>query len=266
MQLVPRSDIQDYMLRGSQLDEFSFLQFVVDTYEEPIPAAEHKKNAEDLEETVETVSTFSKDTMPRPRGRPRHVRSHYLEEHPKHEIKRRIVRREGHNTLPNIVGPYFPRNNDPMQRPFYCASMLALLKPWRELRDLKLPDDTSESTFDQFLSIASQSTRNVIAGIQYYYDCKKTADDKSTEQIDPDRCFTQRDHDQSEEDYDDDDVDIDQTETQVCTQVTGTLYFQTDTLKQVRVNRRQSQLLHRVTELPTRRKPRYSSRRNCSTT
>ncbi|TFK80707.1 hypothetical protein K466DRAFT_503419, partial [Polyporus arcularius HHB13444] len=87
------------------------------------------------------------DTARRPGRRP-NERVRYGETHPKYGTKQRIVRTKGHNTLPNFIGRYFPRRDDPDIHSFYCASMLALLKPWRDLAaDLKAPSETWSEAF-----------------------------------------------------------------------------------------------------------------------
>ncbi|KAI1782352.1 hypothetical protein LXA43DRAFT_906046, partial [Ganoderma leucocontextum] len=77
------------------------------------------------------------------RGRPRNVRSRYLEGHPNADTKHRIVRSAGHNTLTNIIGSWFPRRDDEGTYDTYCAAMLMLLKPWRDLSSDLKPVDMS---------------------------------------------------------------------------------------------------------------------------
>ncbi|KAI9069329.1 hypothetical protein FKP32DRAFT_1556688, partial [Trametes sanguinea] len=69
-------------------------------------------------------------------------------------------------------GPWFPRNDDPDVRDFYCASMLMLLKPWRDLRQLKLPSQTWQEAFEDFRATLPSEMRYVLEGIQYYHDCR----------------------------------------------------------------------------------------------
>ncbi len=63
-----------------------------------------------------------------------------------------MVRKEGHNNLPNFIGQYFPCSDDQDIREFYCASMLVLMKPWTDMNaDLKTMDDTWEEAFERFI-------------------------------------------------------------------------------------------------------------------
>ena len=53
--------------------------------------------------------------------------------------------------------------------------MLALLKPWRDLRALKEEDDEWEIAYDRFMRNAKQRDKDVVAGCQYYYESKDVA-------------------------------------------------------------------------------------------
>ena len=84
-----------------------------------------------------------------------------------------MCRSENHNFLPNIVGPWLPQcDGEDSTRPYYYASMLALLKPWRELEDLKRDDENWEFAFNTFMETASRRDRDVVAGCQYYYNSR----------------------------------------------------------------------------------------------
>ena len=64
--------------------------------------------------------------------------SHYLFDHPKHTTHFQIAWTKFHNFLPNIIGPWFPcHDGKDVLKAFYYASMLTLLKPWRNLQHLK---------------------------------------------------------------------------------------------------------------------------------
>jgi hypothetical protein len=100
----------------------------------------------------------------------------YLPSHPKFKQKQRIIHTEGHNTLPNFIGCYFPRRDDPEQYSFYCASMLMLLKPWRNAEtDLKLPSQSWTSAFDAFIFTAPCKVHHILSGIQYFHECEGSA-------------------------------------------------------------------------------------------
>ncbi|KAG1800777.1 uncharacterized protein HD556DRAFT_1229814, partial [Suillus plorans] len=166
--LSTHSQILDYQLRGEELEDVSILAFLINTYEERISAPKQQ-----------AISSTSELTLAAPRGRPRNPRSYYLSDHPKHSTHRRVTHCEGHNTLPNIVGAWFPRSDDEDIHEYYCASMLSLLKPWRQLAQLKNEQETWKEAFSAFITTSSVWERDVIAGAQYYYECKTAAERQS---------------------------------------------------------------------------------------
>lgn len=114
-----KSQVVDYRYRGAIFEQMNVIDFFTCTYEEKLRG--------DLAE--ETVSD-SQSVNPR-RGRPKHARGRYMEEHPFAKTKQRVLRSSTtHNILPNFIGQYFPRKTDSAETDFYSASMLLLLKPW----------------------------------------------------------------------------------------------------------------------------------------
>src|ERR1700722_8779467 len=132
--VFPKSQVTDYTCRNEGLSGYNVFNFFVDTYEKPISQRE-------LQKETREISLLASNGP----GRPPHDRFRYLPNHPKHKVIQRIKRMIGHNNLPNIIGRYFPRRDDPDTYQFYCASMLLLLKPWRNIEtDLKSPSQTWE--------------------------------------------------------------------------------------------------------------------------
>ena len=155
-----RRQVEDYALRGIEFEMMGFLNFTVETYERSM-----KSGTEHLEERDENET-----------GRKKHGGYRYLPAHPKSATHLRFCRTDNHNVLPNIVGPWFPRRDgEESTKAFYYASMLALLKPWRDLRALKDVDDDWKTTFDRFMENGKQRDKDVIAGCQYYYESKDVA-------------------------------------------------------------------------------------------
>ena len=165
--LFAKSQLTDYACRGEELAGVNFLDFFVDTYETEIPVGERHK----------TTHTPARDgDEHRGPGRPRNTRIKYLPTHPKADSVQRILRSLGHRNLPNFIGRWFPRSDDEETKAFYCACMLALLKPWHNLgNDLKQPGQTWERAFDDFLEGASWREKRVISGLQYFHECSSAA-------------------------------------------------------------------------------------------
>jgi hypothetical protein len=87
-----------------------------------------------------------------------------------------VYRSENRTVLPNIVGPWFPRRDgDESTKPYYYASMLALLKPWKTLDELKINFHTWEDAFTNFMNTTNQRDKDVVAGCQYYYESNSIA-------------------------------------------------------------------------------------------
>jgi hypothetical protein len=156
--VIAKCQVTDYCLRGTELSSLNVLNYFVDTYETSIP------------HNVTVPAT------PSSRGRPPHARVPYLPGHPKHGSRQRVIRPSGHRNLPNFIGRYFPRRDDPDVHDLYCASVLMLLKPWRDLsRDLKEPSESWAVAFQHFHDSAPQTIKDIICNIQYFYECANSA-------------------------------------------------------------------------------------------
>lgn len=147
-----KDQLQDYRFRGSELHGMSFLDFMLSTYE----GKEKAENTSGL-------------------GRIPNQRVRYSAEANKNN-KTRVIRTHGHETLPRFVGKWFPRNDGEHehQHEFYYASMLALLEPWTDLKNLK-GSSTFADAFERMVEKGDRRTHNVIHNIQYYFECQDGA-------------------------------------------------------------------------------------------
>lgn len=146
----------------------SFIDYFVNTYEERtrIQAQSNEEPNEDNEE------------IPGRRGgRPRDIRAAYQADHPRSSTMHRVIWSTGHRNLPNIIGPWLERNDDPTTYPLHCASVLACLKPWRALEELKSDCTSWTEALDIFLAGANEHRCCIQANIQYYYQCRDQADE-----------------------------------------------------------------------------------------
>jgi hypothetical protein len=76
----------------------------------------------------------------------------------------------------HISGPWFPHANEGNTNALYCASMLVLLKPWRDLGvDLKASDESFTVAFDHFSASALTVTKQILSNIQYFHECSNKA-------------------------------------------------------------------------------------------
>lgn len=147
------SQVEDYMHRGEELGAFSVLDYLVGTYEKYSQTKSSTRGA--AEEVADHNSANVEPQTSGRRGRPPHQRVRYLSAHPRHDTHIRVVRPEGHNTLPNFIGPRFPHGANPDQADMFAASVLTLLKPWRTLTDLKDSEQTWKDALESFLALAT---------------------------------------------------------------------------------------------------------------
>ena len=82
--------------------------------------------------------------------------------------------------------------------------MLALLKPWRDLQELKEEDENWEYRFNLFLETASLRDKDIISGSQYYYESKNIVTEREIEdEIEPNIANRGDDDD----DFEDENID-----------------------------------------------------------
>ncbi|KAF8800257.1 hypothetical protein BYT27DRAFT_7217172 [Phlegmacium glaucopus] len=171
-----KDQLHEYMFRGEEMVEMNFFTFILDTYDTKADHSERNLEDEHGNSVIER----------RGFGRPRNRRVAYREGFNR-SGRTRVFRTEGHETLPQFVGSWMPRNDRPGDREIYCGSMLALLKPWTDLSDLKTDVETFEQSFHQFLSGATKRTRDILENIQYYYECydgaKKRQEEVESEEV-----------------------------------------------------------------------------------
>lgn len=165
-QLELKDQLRDYQFRGIDLSSLNLLDFILSTYEGKI-----NDEQPGLDENENRESTL---------GRPPNPRSTYLDSANKGN-KCRITRTAGHEILPRVAGAWFPRNDRESDRDMHMACMLAILKPWRELSDLKGVNETFDESYNRMLSSLDQKHTNFIKNAQYFYECVDDArDDNGT--------------------------------------------------------------------------------------
>ena len=155
-----KDSLHEYMYRGEELREMCFLSFMLDTYDARADHADVEQGGHQQNE----------DGGHRQRGRPPNRRVLYRQGFTR-TGRCRVFRTAGHETLPHFMGGWFPRNDRPRERELYCASILALLKPWTDLSELKSDVESFAQVFEGFLSTAPKEARDVIENIQYYHEC-----------------------------------------------------------------------------------------------
>ena len=159
----------------------NIIEFFVNTYEEDIGKQQkHTKNATNVmgEAYDDGLGVTNSDELQQ-RGQKPNDRIPYLVSHPKHSIVQCVLQRSGHNNLSNFIGYYFPRQDDIDAQDLYHASMLMLLKSWRNIvTDLKTTKQTWKEAFDLFVNEPSSQKKQVndiLSGIQYFHNCESSS-------------------------------------------------------------------------------------------
>ena len=146
-QIQIKDRAREYVDRGDQLENWSFLSFFLDTYDGS-PAKDN-------------------DNL---RGRRPNTRIPYRDG-TGWNGHCRIIRSPGHETMPYFPGQWFPKQDPEDCNGLFEASMLALFKPWRSLTDLKRPEQTFREAFQDFIREAPFETRRLIKNIQFFHEC-----------------------------------------------------------------------------------------------
>lgn len=146
-----KDQMRDYINRGNALEEWSYLDFFLGTYDGKI--REQNTSA---------------------RGRTANTRVPYLENCGR-DGHARIIRSAGHETMPYFPGSWFAKRDPENVNGLFEASMLALLKPWRRLTDLKDADVTFRQAFDDFLSTVPEHIHRSITNIEFFHECSEAA-------------------------------------------------------------------------------------------
>ncbi|RDB20785.1 hypothetical protein Hypma_012142 [Hypsizygus marmoreus] len=162
-EITLRDQLKEYQYRGDALSESNFLDFLLNTYEQSTT-----REVNDHSEQQDNQNHYRSARVP------------YKEGYGK-DKKCRVVRRAGHETMPNFIGQWFPRNDEPSQAELYAASMLMLLSPWTSLTTLKEHNETFQERFRIFREGAPKRITRILDNIQYYHECSDHARQKGGE-------------------------------------------------------------------------------------
>ena len=186
-QLLVRDQIREYMDRGDALESWSYLDYFLGTYD---------------------GSTLKEKTSAR--GRKPNVRVPYRAGCNR-PGRCRIIRSPGHDTLPYFPGHWFPKLDTADNHSFFEASMLALLKPWRSLGQLKDGYNSFADAYRDFWDNTCDETHNVIHNIQFFHECSHSASlqNENAGAFENRREREERDTERSESVGDDEDNDAD---------------------------------------------------------
>ena len=96
------------------------------------------------------------------------------------------------------------------QKQYYCASILLLLQPWRNVEQLKAGYNDWVDAYEDFYTHSDKNIQDIISGIQYFYDCKSVAENKDESFVDHNTTGKENVETKETIDSDDDDDDNEQ--------------------------------------------------------
>ena len=103
---------------------------------------------------------------------------YFLDNHPQRESHYVTSNPKCLNKVPNFLGGSLPRC-DRGDREYYCATMLAMFKPWRKREDLKNDNHSWDETFTNHKFTAEQS--QLMRNFNIRYECNDARDDYSAQ-------------------------------------------------------------------------------------
>jgi hypothetical protein len=158
-QLRMKDQTKEYVDRGDALEHWSYLDYFLGTYDGKTLA-----------------------NAPSRQGRSRSLRVAYREgsNRPGHC---RIIRSADHETMPYFPGQWFPKRDSVNENGLFEASMLALLKPWRSVLELKRPGETFKQAFESFVCDASDDTHVTIRNIEFFHESCGSARNQDDETL-----------------------------------------------------------------------------------
>ena len=146
-----KDQAREYIDRGDALDSWSYLDYFLGTYDGlVVKEREHR------------------------RGRNPNTRVPYREG-ANRDGHCRIIKSEGHETMPYFPREWFPKKLEDDHNGLFEAYMLALLKPWRSVTDIKHHDQTFREAYNDFMADAPIETCRIIRNIQFYHECSESA-------------------------------------------------------------------------------------------
>jgi hypothetical protein len=165
LQLVSR--LKDYANCGLSLENLSLWEFVRDTYNgSKLGLDSGGKSAVHASERSMFINDSGKQT------------------------KCRVVRKKGHETMVDFVGPWMPRDDDADVYPMYCVTMLALLVPWRDIGTIYGDKTTFEAAFKIFLKNATLDQKSFLKNTQYFHEssdgvCRQRQEESILQTVQP---------------------------------------------------------------------------------
>jgi hypothetical protein len=151
-QLMLKDQLKEYADRGRPLAGYNFLDYFINTY--------------DTDDAGRKMITVNREGGC---SHPHNERVAYKEGTGRDNCCQ-IICSQGHETLPNFIWQWFPWDNDSQLQELHAACMIALLKPWQTLGELKGCQESFIHVLCQFREDAAPSTLCIIKNLQHYQE------------------------------------------------------------------------------------------------
>jgi len=155
-ELLLKDQVQEYVDQGNPLENWSYLDYFLGTYDSKV------RNSNDCHHGL--IANIC-------------VPYHQNQNRAGHC---RVLRPPGHETMPYFLSQWFPKCDHKNVNSLFEASMLALLKPWRSLTDLKTENKTFQHAFNNFIENASDDICITIENIEFFHQCLESVHSYAT--------------------------------------------------------------------------------------
>jgi hypothetical protein len=165
LQSIEYGIIYDYVHRAHELESLCFYEYV--SMYKKVKKKKSTSNEIILESTHLSIS----------KGRPLQKRYNFLSSHRQYFSHEHVL--EIDEKIPVLNGPSFPRRNDSDNYELYSKMILLLFKPWRDTRDVKLPNENYSNALTMYLTILTNA--RIFQYIENIEFLKKAEDDAKEE-------------------------------------------------------------------------------------
>ncbi|KAF7293131.1 ATP-dependent DNA helicase [Mycena chlorophos] len=166
---VLKDQLREYEDRGEALENMNLYDYFRRTYDgKKIAAVEDHDGADNSNDNRRGGGRRPSERVPYRAG--------------KRPNRCRVIRGWKQEVHLHFIGRWFPRNEE-ASREYYCAQMLLLLSPWRDLRCLPKGHRSFGDAFAEFFANASAEQKQIIENIKYFYECSDRATQRREEEL-----------------------------------------------------------------------------------
>ncbi len=159
--------IQDYLLRGKDLETLSLWEYI--SLVQKIPKKKSNLEHDGHETALNMNHIEDENSYCRPKF-------NFQPSHPDYATHMQEIRHPARRPLPTPIGPSLPRRDKTETKEKYCRLMLLLLKPWIHPQDLIEDFTTFELSFQAFQQNNEKWTK-LLHNMQLLHECRDSRDD-----------------------------------------------------------------------------------------